>query len=84
LRLWATHHAVETFWKRLNRRLGLGQMPLRGPDGAWVELTWRALAYWPSPDGAATLARLTHGWCRQGTFAGLVREHFQFDLLGGF
>lgn len=86
LRLWANHHAVETFWKRLKRWLGLGQRQLRGRAGAWAELALRGLAYLlalPLLDLVApTLAQLTHWVRRQGTFADLVNEHFQLDLSG--
>ena len=45
LRIWSNHAAVETFWKRLKRWLGLGQMQRRGRRGAWGELCLRVLGY---------------------------------------
>ena len=86
LRRWANHHAGETFWKRLNRWLGLGQRQLRGRDGAWAERAVRALAYLLAlpllGSYAPTLAQLTHWLRRQGTNARLINEHFHIDFLG--
>ena len=84
LRIWANHQAVETFWKRLKKWLGLGQMQIRGRRGAWAELSMRVLAYFLAmsmfDSNATTLAQLTHWLRRQGTFAELIDEHFQLDL----
>lgn len=86
LRLWQNYHAVERFWKRLKRWLGLGQMQLRGRAGAWAEIALRGLAYLLALSlfgtEAASLAQLTYWLHRQGTFADLINEHFQFDSLG--
>ncbi|MCA1607556.1 MAG: hypothetical protein LC775_19300, partial [Acidobacteria bacterium] len=86
LRIWANHQAVETFWKRLKKWLGLGQMQSRGRRGAWAELSLRVVAYFFALDlfgaNGTTLAQLTHWLRRQGTFAELINEHFQLDLCG--
>ncbi len=86
LRLGQNYQAVETFWKRLKRWLGLGQMQLRGRAGAWAEVALRGLAYLLALSlfgaEAASLAQLTHWLHRQGTFADLINEHFQLDFLG--
>ena len=84
LRIWANHAAVETYWKRLKRWLGLGQMQMRGGGGAWGELCLRVLAYifaqrMLGPE-ARTLAQLTHWLGRHSTFAQLINEHFQLEL----
>ncbi len=83
LRIWANHHAVETFWKRMKSWLGLGRMQLRGRAGAWAELTLRVLAYFFGAtllgSHAGTLAQLTAWLRRQATFADLIDEHFQLD-----
>lgn len=72
LRLWANHHAVETFWKQLKHWLGLGQRPLRERVGAWAELALRGLASLlalPLLDlVASTLAQLTHWLRHQGSW----------------
>lgn len=80
LRIWAGHQAVETFWKRLKRWLGLGQMQMRERRGSWAELCLRVLAYFLAailgePQNL-TLAQLQHALRRQGTFAELIGEHF--------
>ena len=86
LRIWANHQAVETFWKRLKKWLGLGQMQSRGRRGAWAELSLRIVAYFLALDlfgaNGTTLAQLTHWLRRQGTFAELINEHVQLDLCG--
>jgi hypothetical protein len=85
LRIWGGHHAVETFWKRLKRWLGLGQMQLRGRRRSWAELCLRVLTYFlASLLGAPqeiSLAQLQHAR-RQGTFAELIGEHFH-GAFGG-
>ena len=86
LRIWANHQAVETFWKRLKKWLGLGQMQSRGRRGAWAELSLRVVAYFFALDlfgvNGTTLAQITHWLRRQGRFAELINEHFQLDLCG--
>ncbi len=86
LRIWSNHHAVETFWKRMKKWLGLGQMQLRGRGGAWAELSLRVLAYFLALGmfdlNTTTLAQLTHWLRRQSTFAQLINEHFQLALCG--
>ena len=85
LRLWANYHAVEVFWKRLKRWLGLGQMQLPGRDGAWAELALRGLAYvmaQPWLGTTSTPGRLRHQLHRQGTFAELVQAHFHLKDCG--
>jgi len=86
LRLWAGHQAVETFWKRLKRWLGLGQMQGRGRRGSWAELCLRVLAYFLAAilgmPQEVTLAQLQHALRREGTFAELIGEHFH-GVVGG-
>lgn len=85
LRIWANHSAVETFWKRLKQWLGLGKMQLFGRNGAWAEITLRVLAYFLASSlfnsEVSTLAQLTHWLHRQGTFADLINELFQGEML---
>ncbi len=80
LRLWENYHAIEVFWKRLKSWLGLGQMQLRGREGAWAELALRGLAYLLAlallGPQRPTLAQLRHWLHRQGTFMEWVQEHF--------
>lgn len=86
LRVWKNHQAVETFWKRMKRWLGLGQMQMRGREGAWAELTLRVMAYLLAQEmmreEVSTIFQLTQRLRRESTFAELVREHFHSDLLG--
>lgn len=85
LRVWKNHQAVETFWKRMKRWLGLGQMQMRGREGAWAELTLRVMAYFLAQemmsDGVSTIFQLTQRLRRESTFEELVQEHFHSDLL---
>lgn len=86
LRIWAGHHAVETFWKRLKQWLGLGRMQLRERRGSWAELCLRVLAYFFAALLGApqeiSLAQLEHALRRQGTFAELIGGHFH-DAFNG-
>ncbi len=84
LRVWKNHQAVETFWKRMKRWLGLGQMQMRGRFGAWAELTLRVMAYLLAQEmmteEVSTIFQLTQRLRRESTFAELVDEHFHTDL----
>lgn len=86
LRVWKNHQAVETFWKRMKRWQGLGQMQMRGREGAWAELTLRVMAYLLAQEmlteDVSTIFQLTQRLRRESTFAELVNKHFQGDLLG--
>jgi len=86
LRIWAGHQAVETFWKRLKRWLGLGQMQVRERRGCWAELCLRVLAYFLATSlgmpRVMTLAQLQHALRREGAFAELIGEHFH-GAVGG-
>lgn len=85
LRVWKNHQAVETFWKRLKRWLGLGQMQMRGREGAWAELSLRVIAYLLAQKmitkEVKTIFQLTQRLRRESTFAELVDKHFHSDLL---
>ncbi len=84
LRVWKNHQAVETFWKRMKRWLGLGQMQMRGREGAWAELALRVMAYLVAQeiftDEVGTIFQLTQRLRRESTFAELVNKHFHSDL----
>jgi len=86
LRVWRNHQAVETFWKRLKRWLGLGQMQMRGREGAWGELSLKVMAYLLAQQMISkevrTIFQLTQRLRRESTFAELVSKHFHSDLLG--
>lgn len=85
LRIWKNHQAVETFWKRLKRWLGLGQMQMRGREGAWAELSLRVMAYLLAQEMMSeevrTIFQLTQHLRRESTFAELINKHFHSDLL---
>jgi len=85
LRVWRNHQAVETFWKRLKRWLGLGQMQMRGRVGAWAELSLRVMAYLLAQEmltkEVKTIFQLSQHLRRESTFAELVNKHFHSNRL---
>jgi len=85
LRVRLNHYAVETFWKRMKRWLGLGQMAMRGREGAWAELGLRVMAYFLGTKmlngEVRTIFQLTQALRREGTFLELIDEHFHQQLL---
>lgn len=84
MRVWLNHYAVETFWKRMKRWLGLGQMQMRGRCGAWAELSLRVMAYFLGEKiynkEVRTIFQLTQALRREGTFLELIDEHFHEAL----